>query len=254
MVKKILFLDILTDDRKLRRESERKVTKVPYSELFRKGMGIKKDVFKTIYAPQEKLPDPTQFAGIIIGGSFHNPIPSEERPWMKKVYRFIKKVIAKKIPLLGVCGGHQFIARALGQKIIHNPKGREFGTIELTLTEKGKKDPLFQGIPQRFKAQLSHQCIVRRIRPNWKLLAFSESCRVQAVAINKQTRIIQFHPEFKAKHLRALARTRKSTLLKEGFLKNEKDFQRFLFSIKETPQATRVLKNFLKYFVLGVMK
>lgn len=251
MAQKILFLDILTDDPKLKKEIERKVFKSPYFELFPKTMGLEKKMLITLDATKEKLPNSTQFKGIIIGGSIHNPVRGEEKLWMKKVYEFIRKIIKNKIPLLGICGGHQFIAKALGQEVIYNPKGREFGTIEVTLTKKGERDPLFQEIPKRFKVQLSHKCIVKGIKPEWQLLASSKLCQIQAVAINNQTRIIQFHPELKAKHLKALAEFRKSILLKEGFLKNEKDFQRFLSSIKETPQATRVLKNFLKYFVFG---
>jgi len=254
MVQKILFLDILTDDSNLRKEFERKVFKGPYSELFRKAMGIKEKTLITVDATKEKLPNPTRFNGIIIGGSIHNPVVGEEKPWMGKVYNFIRKIITKKTPLLGVCGGHQFVARALGGKVIYNPKGRELGTIEITLTKEGQKDPLFRGIPKNFKVQLSHRCIVKDLRSNWQLLASSKLCQVQAAAINPRTRIIQFHPEFKSKHLKSLTKTRKSILLKEGFVKNEKDFQRFLSSVQETPQAVKVLKNFRKYFVSSVNK
>ena len=250
MIQKILFLDILSDNPKLKKEIGRKAFKDPYFELFRKAMGMEKKALITVDATKEKLPSPTRFNGIIIGGSLHNPVKGEEKPWMEKIYNFIREIMAKKIPLLGICGGHQFIARALGSKVIYNPKGRELGTIKITLTKEGQKDPLFRGLPKNFKAQLSHQCIVKDIKPNWKLLASSKLCQIQAVAINQQTRIVQFHPEFKAKNSKNLVKIRKPTLLKEGFVKNEKNFQKFLSSIQETPQTTKILKNFRKYFIL----
>lgn len=253
MVKKILFLDILTDNPERKKEFERKVFRGPHSELLRKAMGVEKKMLMTVDATKEKLPNPSQFNGIIIGGSLHNPIFGEEKLWMKKVYNFIREIIAEKIPLLGICGGHQFIVKALGGKVIYNPKGRELGTIEINLTKEGEKDPLFLGIPKNFKAQLSHKCIVEDLKSNWQLLASSELCQIQAAAINHRTRIVQFHPEFKPEHLEALIKIRKSILLEEGFVKDEKDFQGFLSSIQET-QGANILKNFLKHFVLNVTK
>ncbi|MDI6603234.1 MAG: type 1 glutamine amidotransferase [Patescibacteria group bacterium] len=240
---KLLFLNILTDNLKLKKETEERVIKGSYLELFRKKLGLKKDEFIGIYAPKEKLPNPIEFQGIIIGGSLHNPIKGEEKPWMKKVYIYIKKAINQRVPLLGVCGGHQFIARALGEKVIYNPKGREFGTIQLTLTEEGKKDPLFKGIPKIFFAQLSHQCMVEKVNPKWKLLACSDFCKIQALAINDQTRSVQFHPEFSVNNMKSLARVRKKLL--------EKEKKGFITRIKDARESTKVLRNFIKYFVLS---
>lgn len=247
MAQKILFLDILTDNQEEKRRYEKEVFKGPYFELFRQAMKVDKKTLISIDATKEKFPSLGQFSHIIIGGSIHNPVVGEEKAWMKKVYSFIRKIIKKKIPLLGVCGGHQFIARALGEEVIYNPNGREFGTIDITLTKEGENDPLFLGVSKIFKAQLSHRCIVKKLKPHWRLLASSKLCQIQAVAINERTRIIQFHPELQARHLKALAKIRKAALLKEGFFKNEKEFLKFLSSIKETPKATKILRNFLTF-------
>lgn len=247
---KLLFLDILTDDLKARKEREEKVTREPYPELFRKKLGLRKEQFIVVFAHKKKFPNPKKYHGIIIGGSLENPVKGEEKLWMKKTYSFINKIIEKKIPLLGVCGGHQFIARALGQKVIYNPKGREFGTIQITLTKEGADDLLFKGIPKKFLAQLSHQCIVEKIDPKWQLLASSDICKVQAIAINEQTRTIQFHPEFSMQIMKAIAQIRKTSLIKENFI-TPKNFPKFLFSVKESTHAKKILKNFLNYFVIS---
>lgn len=245
---KVLFLDILTGNPKIKKE-EKKVTKGPYGEVFRKKLGLQKSQFFVVDASKGKFPVPREYHGIIIGGSLESPIKGKEKPWMKKTYEFIKEIIGQKVPLLGVCGGHQFIARALGEKVIYNPKGREFGTLLITLTKKGIKDPLFKKIPKKFIAQVSHQCIIDKINPRWKLLASSNLCKTQAVAINARTRIVQFHPELSVSHMRAIAGPRKENFIKQGFT-TEKEFKKFLFSIVKTPQATKVLKNFLRYFVI----
>lgn len=245
---KVLFLDILTDDPK-KRKREEIVTKCSYGEVFRKKLGLQKSQFFIIDASKGKFPASKEYQGIIIGGSLEGPVSGREKVWMKKTYEFIREIIRQKIPLLGVCGGHQFIARALGEKVIYNPKGMELGTLPITLTKEGMKDPLFRGIPKKFYAQIIHKCIVKKVNPKWKLLAFSKLCKIQAAVINKRTRIIQFHPESSDIHMRIIAKLEKERYIREG-LTTEKEFKEFLSSIAKTPQAAKILKNFLKYFVL----
>ena len=246
---RLLFLDIATDDLESRETSEKKIAKGPYVELFRKKLGLKMDELQVKWAAQGCLPEPAGYNGIIIGGSSKDPVEGKEEAWMMKVYEFIQETVTKAVPLLGVCGGHQFIARALGAKVIYNPRGKEFGTLPVTLTAEGVSDPLFLEIPDRFFAQLTHRCIVEEIQRDWKLLASSDMCRIQAVAINERTRIVQFHPEFSADNMIALARLSKKALIDEG-LTTRSRFERFLSFIRETNQAAKVLTNFLTHFVV----
>lgn len=235
---KVLLLNILADDLATIEKLDKEVHGGPYSELFRKVMGLKEDEFIPVIAALEKLPDPAAFDGIVMGGSIYNPIVGEEKPWMEEVYDFIHETTLRRIPLLGVCGGHQFIARALGQEIIYNPKGREFGTKEIWLTEEGKHDMLFHGLPERFKVQLSHQCIVKDLYTNWRLLASSDICDIQALAPNFYTRTVQFHLELGASHMKKIALMRRIVGCK----------------IEETPCRTMILQNFVKYFIRPLVK
>jgi len=246
---RLLFLDIATDDLKLRKASEKKIAKGPYAELFRKKLDVKMDELQVKWAAQGCLPEPDGYDGIIIGGSSKDPVEGKEQVWMMRVYEFIKETVSKAVPLLGVCGGHQFVARALGAKVIYNPRGREFGTLPVTLTAEGARDPLFTEVPDRFFAQLTHRCIVEEIQRDWKLLASSDMCRIQAVAINERTRIVQFHPEFSANNMIALAKLSEKSLTDEGLTTSSR-FQRFLSFIRETNQAAKVLTNFLTHFVV----
>lgn len=250
---RLLFLDIASDDLKSRKASEEKIAKGPYVELFRKKLDVKMDELQVKWAAQGRLPEPDGYDGIIIGGSSKDPVEGKEEAWMIRVYEFIKETVSKAVPLLGVCGGHQFIARALGAKVIYNPRGREFGTLPVTLAAKGARDPLFTEIPNRFFAQLTHRCIVEEIQRDWKLLASSDMCRIQAVAINERTRIVQFHPEFSANNMIALAKLSKKSLIDEG-LTDSSRFQGFLSFIRETNQAAKVLTNFLTHFVVPNLK
>lgn len=95
-------------------------------------------------------------------------------------------------PILGICAGHQFIGRYFGGKAIES-KMPEFGKVELTIL---KKDILFDGVPDKSIVWLSHNDEVSKLPPNFKILASSESCKIQAMKHkSKPIYGVQFHPE-----------------------------------------------------------
>ena len=236
---KILFLDILTGDGKTRKELNRKGsgggTK---AESMRKASGLKKNEFITVDAHRGKFPeDLTRFQGIIIGGSLEDPFKGTEKPWVKRTYVIIRKAIKGKIPILGICGGLQFTVRALGGEVVLNPKGKEFGSIKVWFTKNGVSDPIFKGLGGAIMVASSHKCMARNLKSGWRLLASSGLCRVQAIAIGRHIRLLQFHPEMKTGELKNLARVRG---LDEGVGRME-----------NTKKAgKKILQNFLDHFVL----
>ncbi|MDE1970050.1 MAG: type 1 glutamine amidotransferase [Patescibacteria group bacterium] len=249
----ILFFDILTPDEAQKIEFSREIYNGgTYSESVRRRVGLGPDEWVYCDAPKGVFPkDLSQFDGVIIGGSTGDPIQGSEKSWMRKTYPFIRKLIRAKIPLLGICGGLQFTVRALGGDVILNPKGRELGTIRVALTKSGKQDPLFRGLPHAIFAQSSHKCIAGDLLPDWVLLGSSKLCIPQAIGIHNSVRLLQFHPEKKASYLKRLVRTRKNTLLKEGFVKNEAQFKKFVASIKNEDRiGKKILHNFVTQFVM----
>lgn len=250
---KILFLDILTDNKKLRQRIETAAYGgSTYAEQMRKAFGVKRVNLVAIDGSRRTLPKPSEYDAIVIGGSLEDPVKGREKPWMKKVYRFIRLAVRQHVPLLGICGGLQFTVRALGGVVMDNPKGREFGSVSITLTAGGRNDPLFSGMPRKFTAQSSHRCMAETLPKGAKILASSPLCGIQAVAVGDRVRLVQFHPEMTAAQLKAIARLRKEALIKEGFVKDERAFARFLASIKTTERVgKKILRNFMIYYALA---
>lgn len=95
-------------------------------------------------------------------------------------------------PILGICAGHQFMARHYGGKV-HPSNIPEFGKIEVTLLE---KDMLFEGVPEKMIVWESHNDEVTKIPDTFSRLAESDTCFVQAMR-HKKKRLygLQFHPE-----------------------------------------------------------
>ena len=98
-----------------------------------------------------------------------------------------------KFPILGICAGHQFMARYFGGEVkpANTP---EFGKIELTLLKDG--DLLFEKVPKKLIVWESHNDEVTLLPGNFELLAESESCKIQAMRHKKKPFYgLQFHPE-----------------------------------------------------------
>ena len=106
----------------------------------------------------------------------------------------IVKQAGGKIPVLGVCLGHQSIAQAFGAKIVRAPELMH-GKLSL-ITHSGTG--LFQGLPSPFKATRYHSLtILRNSLPDcFEITAQTTDGIIMGIA-HKEHRIygVQFHPE-----------------------------------------------------------
>ncbi len=95
-------------------------------------------------------------------------------------------------PILGICAGHQYIARFFGGEVKPS-KVPEFGRIKIEVLE---EEELFYGIPSSFIVWESHNDEVTKLPPKFIRLAESEYCKVQAMRHSEKPFYgLQFHPE-----------------------------------------------------------
>ena len=97
------------------------------------------------------------------------------------------------VPILGICAGHQFMARYYGGDANAAP-APEFGAARIELVNGGGK--IFQGTPDEQQVWESHNDEVTVVPSNFRITASSESCKVQAMENEAGDRFgLQFHPE-----------------------------------------------------------
>lgn len=163
----------------------------------------------------EKLPALKSAAGFIISGS-HSMV-SEEASWSKRLEKHIKKIDAKHIPLLGICYGHQLIAKALGGKSGYNTKGKEIGRSKIKIAPSSSDDLLLKDFPKQFYGFETHLQSALKLPQNAVVLASNNKDKHQAVRFSKYTWGVQFHPEFNRKIMKEYIVNQDETLKDLGF-------------------------------------
>ncbi|MDY3828339.1 MAG: aminodeoxychorismate/anthranilate synthase component II [Clostridium sp.] len=119
-------------------------------------------------------------------------------PKHPKDYDYISKLIEfseGKIPILGVCLGHQMIAYNFGAKVVKGEKPMH-GKLS-NVTHKGKR--LFYELPEKFKVTRYHSLMVDKSnfpKDELSIDAISEDGCIMAIShISKPIFGVQFHPE-----------------------------------------------------------
>ena len=150
------------------------------------GLGTPVKVFRndkiTTAEIEEMKPD-----GIVIS-------PGPGRPETAGVSLETIRKFSGKIPILGVCLGHQSIGEAMGGKVVHAKRLMHGKTSVVTADGKG----VFKGIKNPFQAMRYHSLAVSRdyLPDCLEITAQSEDGEIMGIRHKEhRTEGIQFHPE-----------------------------------------------------------
>ncbi len=166
-----------------------------YDTLFRKllgGHGLDLTVWNVV---DMEFPDSVHDAeGWLITGSKHGVY--DDLPFIPPLEDFIRKAYAEKVPLVGVCFGHQIIAQALGGKVEKFSGGWAVGPQVVD----------WDGTPLTLNAW--HQDQVIEPPEGARVLASNDFCRYGALLYGDRAFTVQTHPEFTSAEVDFLLRTR----------------------------------------------
>ena len=110
-------------------------------------------------------------------------------------YSFDKNIIEKKLPILGICFGHQIISKLNGGKIKQS-KHREFGLVNINERKNSLLTKNFFNNKSTTKVWMSHADQVIKLPKNFNVIASSQNSKF-AIVENKLKKFygVQFHPE-----------------------------------------------------------
>ena len=152
-------------------------------------------------------------------------------------------VIEHDIPTLAICFGHQLVGEMLGSEVKRDAATAKAGTFPVSQTKNAAEDPIFAGVSQSFLANYAHKDSLSELPFGATLLASGELCPVAGFRYKKNIYSFQFHPEIS--HEESLKRRE----MNPSYYTPE-DF--FLRDLEPTPEAERILHNFIRLVVPSV--
>lgn len=98
-----------------------------------------------------------------------------------------------KLPVLGVCQGHQAIGEFFGARLDKSPQPVHGKVSEVI---RAAEHPVFEGLPKRFNVTRYHSLELKELSPVLEMILATEQGEVMAIS-HKSLPIVglQFHPE-----------------------------------------------------------
>jgi len=161
--------------------------------------------------PTDGLPRDAGDVLIVMGGPMS---VNDSDPWISSETNFIRVALMLGKPVIGVCLGSQFMAKALGATI-RSGKALEIGMTPVRLTPEAKQDPVFGTSPDAFDVFEWHGEIFD-LPKDCVPLAGSEIAPLQAFRYGTHAYGLLFHLELEGSGIDSLCRECASDLTQAG--------------------------------------
>ncbi|PMR73380.1 glutamine amidotransferase-related protein [Billgrantia endophytica] len=126
--------------------------------------------------------------------------------WVDALCAFVRELWTAGKPLVGICFGHQLMAKALGGEVIKSPRGWGVGmSFNRVEARAGWMEPWQPGL----NLLVSHQDQVNGLPPDTRVLAGSDFCPTYLMQVGGHFLGVQGHPEFTKPYSRDLMSLRR---------------------------------------------
>ena len=160
-----------------------------YDDMIRTMLGSNRK-YRSYDVQAGELPaDPNECSAYMITGSPAGVY--DDLPWIPPLLDFLRRVRGQA-KLVGICFGHQAMAKAFGGEVVKSPKGWAVGMhrYEIVDPPPGMIEPLALAIPA------FHQDQVVTLPPGSRVLAASKFTPFASIGYDDDTVSVQGHPEF----------------------------------------------------------
>jgi GMP synthase (glutamine-hydrolysing) len=172
--------------------------------LAKRGVGLEYSL-----VPNDGLPPDAGDLLIVMGGPMS---VNDSDKWISEETAFIRSALLAIKPVIGVCLGSQFMAKALGATV-RSGQALEIGMTPVRLTEVGKQDPVFGAGPEVFDVFEWHGEIFD-LPKDCVPLAGSDMAPLQAFRYGDRAYGLLFHLEMEEDGIDSLCRACAPDLMK----------------------------------------
>ena len=151
--------------------------------------------------PEVGLPHDAGDLLIVMGGPMSVNDPD---PWIAEETSFIRSALLAGKPVLGICLGSQFMAKALGATV-RSGRELEIGMAPIRLTQEGKHDPVFGACSETFNVFEWHGEVFD-LPKDCGALAGSDIAPLQAFRYSTRAYGLLFHLEMEETGIDSLCR------------------------------------------------
>ena len=176
-----------------------------YPDLFARLLAGKGLSFETYRVVEGVFPPSVNACdGWLITGSRHGAY--EDHPWIPPLEDFIRAAYAARVPLVGICFGHQIVAQAMGGKVERHPDGWAVGATDYDFGDKS------------LRLNAWHRDQVTQVPSMAKVIGRNAFCANAALLYNDRAFTVQAHPEFRPEFVNGLMETRGKVLVPDDLM------------------------------------
>ena len=133
----------------------------------------------------------------------------DDAPWIRSLEQFIRSVADSDRPFVGICFGHQVLARTFGAEVKRAPTGWGVGVLPMRVVQRaGWMSPA----PSTVRMQYMHADQVTEPPGGATLLGEAPHCPVAMFSLGGRLLGVEGHPEFPAPYARALIEDRRARI------------------------------------------
>lgn len=142
--------------------------------------------------------DPLAFDAVILTGS--PAYVDDDDAWIARVLHDIRRIEAARVPLVGLCFGHQAIIAALGGEV--RRKGSWiFGAADMDVTQTRR---WMRQAPAAIRLYAANSAQAFALPAGMELLGTSADCPIAMACLDEHVFTTQFHPEMSDEFIAAL--------------------------------------------------
>jgi len=183
------------------------------------------------------------FEAFIVGGTPISIYDAGRHYFLEREMAYLKTVVRKGKPYLGICAGAQLLAKLLGAEVRKNPV-MEIGSSNVRLTPAGRKHKFLAGFPDTFPVFQWHGDTFNT--PNGgRLLAEGTGCKNQAFSYNSSLGL-QFHLEVTSQTVSKWADEYRSELKQVGKTKRQVVNECKIIEKQTKELAYKLINNFFR--------